>query len=367
MPGGTVTFKSGTLTISAPLNEDGWVTVSTQALPLGANSVTATYGGDAHYGGSSATLVELVSAPTAVPTRVELVGVPSTTIIGAPIWLTVDVIPDVWVAAGVPTGTVTVHLTDAQGNKSTLFSGSLPAAGWVTFTTTSLPMGGSTLTATYSGDANYAASASAPISQQVGPAPGKIATSVALVAAPTVTMAGEPIWLTASVTPAEWTFGTPVGTVTFTGGNVTLTGTLSIGDWVTLATSAIAQGTNTITATYNGDAHYASSSATTMVTVNSLGIGTTSAMISWNNPSAFGDAVAISVNVMPGQWGYGWPTGTVTLTGGGLTLTDTLTNGWTVFVTSALPPGNHAMTATYGGSSIFGPSAATITQTVQPR
>ena len=369
IPTGDVTFSSGSVSITGTLNEDGWVTVSTSDLALGANSITASYAGDANYSGSSATATELVSSATAIPTSIALVATPATTILGQAVTVTATVTPNEW-TYGDPTGTVTIMLTDARGNKSTLFNGALPASGWVSFTTVTLPLGANAISATYSGDANYRASISATKRAQVGPVAGQIATRMVLVASPTVSVAGEPVWLTATVTPSDWTFGNPTGTVTFTSGNVTITGNLAGGaaaDWVTVVTTALPQGTNLITATYSGDANYSGTTATTVETVTSLGIETQIALVATPNPSVFGEPVTITATVIPGIWGYGTPPGVVTLTGGGLTLTETLANGWTVFLTSALPQGTSTLTATYGGNSVFKGATATVTQAVNAR
>jgi large repetitive protein len=369
IPTGEVLFSSGNVTITGTLNEDGWVTVSTSDLGLGANSITASYAGDANYSGSSATATELVSSATAIPTAIELVALPVTTIVGQAVSITATVTPAAW-DFGDPTGTVTIMLTDARGNKSTLFNGALPPSGWVSFTTVSLPLGSNAISATYSGDVHYRASLSAVKRAQVGPLAGQIATSMVLVASPSVSVAGEPVWLTATVTPSDWTFGNPTGTVTFTSGNVTVTGTLATGgsaDWVTVVTSALPQGSNLITATYSGDANYAGTTATAIETVTSLGIETQITLVASPNPSVFGEPVTITATVTPGIWGYGTPPGTVTLTGGGITLTETLSNGWTVFMTSALPQGASTLTATYGGNSVFKGTSATTSQTVNAR
>ena len=366
-PTGTVTFTSGNVAITATLTDQAWVTVTTDALALGADTITASYSGDTNYSSSSATATELVNAPQSIATSVEVVTSPPTSQVGDPVWITATVTPAKW-DFGDPTGTVTIQLTDAHGNKSTLFSGALPPEGWVQFTTLSLPRGANSITATYSGDSHYSASVSVPATEQVGPVSGKIATSVALVASPGTTLAGEPVWLTATVTPEQWTFGNPTGNVTFTSGGVTINATLLNGPsaaWVTVMTTALPQGNHTITATYSGDASYAGSTATAEETVNSLGIDTTIALVSSPATSTFGEPVTITVTVIPGLWGYGTPPGTVTVTSGSLTLTGTLNaDGWIDFVTSALPQGTHTITATYGGSSIFKGSTATVTQTV---
>ena len=371
-PTGTVTLTltdaqgNHSTLFSGALPAAGWVGFTSISLPLGANSVTATYSGDVNYGGSSATVtVQVNPGAGKTATSVALVASPPTSQLGDQVWFTATVTPNQW-TSGPPTGTVTVTLTDAHGNASTLFSGALPPAGWVDFSTNSLPLGANSITASYSGDAHYSSS-SGTATEQVNPASGKINTSVALVAAPTTTMFGQPVWLTATVTPNQYTYGSPTGTMTFTSGNITISGNLTGGpsdDWVTVSTSALPAGSNTITATYSGDSHYNSSSATVTEIVNPLDIGTTIALVTGPNPSILGDPVTITATVTPSVWGFGTPAGTVTVTSGSVTLSGTLNAGWVTFLTSALPQGNNTITATYSGNSTFKGSTATVTQIV---
>ncbi len=63
--------------------------------------------------------------------------------------------------------------------------------------------------------------------------------------------------------------GTPTGTVTFTEGSKTLAAVALSGGSATYSTSSLAVGSHTITATYGGSANYNSSSANTIVMVQS--------------------------------------------------------------------------------------------------
>ena len=71
-------------------------------------------------------------------------------------------------ASGSPTGTVSF-----MDGKSLLGTAPVGAGGAASFTTTGLSVGGHTITAVYGGDANFAASTSAPLAQTVAP---KLAT-----------------------------------------------------------------------------------------------------------------------------------------------------------------------------------------------
>src|SRR5262249_6803878 len=137
-------------------------------------------------------------------------------------------------------------------------------------TTVQLPVGiNQAITATYSGDANHTSS-SGPVIQSVNPDP--TVTIVTTSATPTVY--GQQVTFNATVNATSPGSGTPTGTVTFMVGSTPLgTVTLSTAGGVTSAsytTSALqlpAGIGQTVTAAYNGDGNYASSSRTVSQTV----------------------------------------------------------------------------------------------------
>ncbi len=111
------------------------------------------------------------------------------------------------------------------------------------------------LMAAYSGDANYAASNSATVNLQVTSAPG--ATTTALTATPASQTFGSPVNLAATVTPSSAT-----GTVTFTDGTTQIGSAKLSSGVANFATSTLAVGSHTITASYSGDASDAASNST---------------------------------------------------------------------------------------------------------
>ena len=144
-----------------------------------------------------------------------------------------------------PTGTVTFY----AGNVF-LTTGTLDGLGAATITGT-LTSGLHTITAMYGGDATYTTSAAAPLKVTVQ----KIGTSVSVTSSMNPAVKGSSITFTATV-PTTLTGVAPTGTVTFYSGGVSIgNGTLS-GNTASLATSLTT--THTITATYLGDANYAS-------------------------------------------------------------------------------------------------------------
>ncbi|HYC62940.1 MAG TPA: M36 family metallopeptidase [Thermoanaerobaculia bacterium] len=149
-------------------------------------------------------------------------------------------------AGGTPTGTVTFF--DGATNLGTVAL----ASGVASLSTSSLSLGLHNLTATYSGDAGYAASASASVSQTIS----KIATSVVVGSSNNPSALGSPVTFTATVSA---TSGTPGGSVTFLDGATPLATVTLSGGVAMYTTSALTGGAHTINATYGGNGTYFSS------------------------------------------------------------------------------------------------------------
>jgi len=121
---------------------------------------------------------------------------------------------------------------------------------------TTLAVGTRTITAQYSGDANYAADTSAAVTVTVNQA----VSTTAVTSSVNPSSAGQSVTLTAKVTSNG---PPPTGNVTFTSGSTTLaTVALSAGSAVYTTTSFTTLGTLAITASYSGDANTKASSAT---------------------------------------------------------------------------------------------------------
>src|SRR5579863_124263 len=163
--------------------------------------------------------------------------------------------------SGVPTGTVAFSDGSTQ-----IGSVSLNSSASAAFDTSTLSVGSHSIAATYSGDANFAASTSAPISVTIS-TPAKIATTTSVQASATQLTAGQSVTFTAAVAPQTGT-GVPTGSLTFLDGQSQLAVVALNAATASFSSANLAVGTHTITAAYSGDSNYAAStSATLNVTV----------------------------------------------------------------------------------------------------
>jgi len=190
---------------------------------------------------------------------------------------------------------------------------------------------------------------------------GQIATALNLVSSLNPSEIGLPVTFTATIVVT----GTPTGSVTFKDGAQPIGTSTVINKVASFTVSSLAIGSHTITATYGGDATFATSNSNAVVQV--VNKATTTVTLGGNpNPSALGQAVtfAASVTAAPAA---GIPTGTVTFNDGGTALgTVPLANGLASFTTSTLVVGSHLITASYSGDATFKPGASNLfTQTVQ--
>jgi hypothetical protein len=232
---GTVTFYDGSIELGVSPLSSGTATLALTTLSLGGHLLTAAYGGDA------------TDLPSASAALTQNVLTPSTT------KLTSSLNPSMF--GQTVTLTATVSPANATGAVAFYFGsshlGSIPlTAAKATLAVSKLPTGSQSLTALYSGDANYLTSTSPVLIQTVT----KAASATALTSTPDPSNAGETVVLTATVTPAA-----AEGTVTFYHGSVVLgTGALNNGVAI-LAVAKLPAGVHLLAAVYGGDANHGSS------------------------------------------------------------------------------------------------------------
>jgi len=299
--GETITFSEGGTSLGTATLTSGVATLTTNALPGGTDSVTASYPGDSTFGAANAASVQVVVTKAAA--TVALGGL-TATYNGSPHSATATTTPAglnvTFTYAGAATaptnaGSYAVVATISDPNYTGTASGTLviaKASATVTLgslsatadgtahaaTATTVPAGLS-VTFTYNGSAtapsaagSYTVVGTINDPNYTGTATGTMVIAAPLTASSTVLTSsaasvpvGTNVTFTATVIGSG---GTPTGTVTFLNGTASLgTGTLNASGVATLTTSFSTAGTDSITAQYSGDAVFKSSTSAAGVQV----------------------------------------------------------------------------------------------------
>jgi hypothetical protein len=167
-PTGTATFFDGATSLgpAVNLNAQSQAVFATSSLAAGPHSITAQYSGDTNFAASvSNTVTQTVNAPTKAATSTSLISSLNPSTSGQSVQFTATVTS---MAAGTPTGTATFF----DGATALSPAVNLGAQSSATLTTSSLSTGAHSITAQYSGDANFNASTSPIVTQQVNASGG---------------------------------------------------------------------------------------------------------------------------------------------------------------------------------------------------
>jgi hypothetical protein len=155
-PTGKIKYLNGTTVLATLKLTSGSAKFTTSKLPPGANSITAVYEGDSNNSGStSAPVNQFVIAATTTA----LSSAPNPSTYGEAVTFTGVVSSSV----GAPPDGETVSF---MKGKTVLGTGSL-SGGSASFTTSTLKVGTTSVTAVYGGDSNFAGSTSKPVKQVV--------------------------------------------------------------------------------------------------------------------------------------------------------------------------------------------------------
>ena len=356
VPTGSVTFKDGATTLgTGALNSTNQATFATTTLAVGSHTITAVYGGDPNFSGStSAALAQTVSKDGSTAA---ITSSASPSVLNQSVSFTVTVSAAA-PGSGTPTGTVQFSIDGSKFGSAVALAG-----GSATSTSIStLKLGNHTITASYSGDGNFTASTAPSFTQVVN----KDNTTTNLVVTVNPSVYGQSISFTASVAAVAPGTGTPTGSVTFFDGSTTLSTVTLTAGVATYTTTKLATGQHTITAAYNGNSTFAiSTSAALTQTVNQD--HTSTVVTASADPSVYGQSVTFTATVSAAAPGSGTPTGSVTFMDGSTALgSATLSGGKARFKTTSLAAGSQAITAVYGGDGNFSTSkSVALTQTVQ--
>lgn len=257
-PTGTVNFldngkRFATCTLTAPMG--GVCTVETSRLSTATHAISAAYAGDANFlTSTSSPLALAVGAKTATTTTLALSA--TTAAYGQPVSFTVSVGPTVAVTR-VPSGTVTIlDAGKAVGScKLPTIASGTPSC---TVTLKTLKVGDHSITASYGGDAWFAASAT-PTTAKLSIVRAATATTIA--SSPTSPKAPALLVLTATVTPTTLVTEAPTGYVRFFDGAKSLGFCLLSRGTCSITTNVTSKGLRTYSATYDGDTAFRPSSA----------------------------------------------------------------------------------------------------------
>jgi hypothetical protein len=371
IPTGTVSFKAnGTTDLGTiGLNNSGQATSNSISTlnPAQPNSITATYtNADGNFvTGTMATFQQLVLPD---PTTTVITTSPQQSVFGQPVNLIATVSADP-PGAGVPTGSVefTINGTDVGTPVNLNGSGVATLNGIA-----NLQPGTYAISAVYSNaDGDFAGSAN-PDSSLVSATltVSEDPTTTGVVSSTNPTVFGQSTTFTATVSANAPGAGIPSGTVEFEDGS-TIIGIGSLNqvagdDQATFSTSALAVGSHAISAVYEGDSDFLTSTGTLNQTVNQDPSVTT---VTQNGQSVQGQSISFTATVAAAPPGAGTPTGGVIfeINGAPFGPTGTLVNGSaTSAALSDLTPGTYLATALYSGDTNFLPSNGSAGQIVNP-
>jgi len=259
--------------------------------------------------------------------------------------------------AGAPTGVVQFF------DGGTLVGTAPLAGGYASLTTNGLAAGSHAISATYSGDASFAAS-SATAALTVQPSSTSSTTTVTSTRNPA--SVGQSVTFRATVSAPS---GGVSGSVEFYDGSVLIGSAVTSAGVAQLTTSSLPAGGHAIVARYLGDASLPPSVSTALAqTVGSQSKSSSTAIAISPSPSALGTEVTITATITGGQQKA--PTGSALFMVDGQVLgvvPTTVTGNVTadaVLSTSALPRGTHTVVVVYLADPVFRASSRSTTLTV---
>ncbi len=317
----------------------------------GINSVTAAYNGDTSDQSSLSPPVAESIGEDGTGTAIASSDV--TPVVGEIVTYTATVSP-VSPGIGTPTGTVTF-----TGDVGTLCTSTLnlEAPDQATCQTSYGAPGSDSVSASYGGDPNYAASASSSSVEETIDQDQTTTTLASITPSPVV---GQPVTYMATVAVTSPGSGTATGTVTFAGdGGLLCTTALdeSAPDQATCVTTYSAVVADSVTATYNGDASDQFSISSPPVSVSIGEDATETWLASTDATPVVGETVTYTATVAADAPGSGTPTGTVAFTGSAGTLCtaalDQASPDIATCSTSYPVPGTDSLTAAYASDGNY--------------
>jgi hypothetical protein len=263
---GTITFKVNNTTVATSLvlgndaTAGGLYATEANGFKIGRNTITAIYSGDENFASSSGTTTVTVTGAQGVSVTVSLS--PSWTFLNGKVSATAAVTS---LFPETITGSITFQNGNTTFGTATLSNGTATVNNIAVTNANGFTPPWGWINATYSGDANYASSSG---SNQFAITP--FTSTMTLTATPSSVPTGGGTALTATVTGSGG--GAITGNVSFSLGSTVIGDSSIVNGTATYVASAspangFSTGPNTIMANYQGGGNYATSSASTTVTM----------------------------------------------------------------------------------------------------
>ncbi len=259
-PTGTVTFQDGSTALGSATLSSGTATLNISSLSVATHTVTAIYGGDSNFNGS--TSVSLLQTVTQASTSTTVTSSLNPSAFGQTVIFTASVtaVSGLFDNGGTVTfsdGSTSLGTTSLSSGKATF---SAPSSVIDTVST-------HTITARYSGDTNFATSSGSVLQtvNQASTTTTTVTTSVVPANPPGINVAnvGQTVTIKAAVAGA---LTTPTGTVTFLDGTISLgTGSVNGSGQATFTTSSLeatrfmGDHPHSLNAVYSGDSNFSTS------------------------------------------------------------------------------------------------------------
>jgi len=338
-PTGTIQFKVDGSNFGLPVNliKGCANSTATTSVSVGNHVVTAVYSGDGNYATSTGNLTggqAVNPALKSTATSVSSSKNPSDYKQSVTFTATINTISS---AAGTPSGTVQFKIDGANFGSAVLVSNGTATSAAIS----TLSVGTHTVTAIYSGDANFATSTGTLSGGQ------KVhgITTITWPYKPSPCNWGQPCMFTCQL---GWQrSGTPTGYVTFYDGSNSLGScNISSNGSASISIGNLGVGSHNITAVYNGDNNNDGCSSNAVIqTINK--VNSTTSLHSSAITAKSGTQVNFTATVAPGS-----ATGTMTFKDGNTTLgTAALSGGQATFRATKLSVGTHSITAVYSGDA----------------
>jgi uncharacterized protein (TIGR03437 family) len=202
-PGGTVQFLDGVRLLGSSAVFGGQASFTTSALTAGSHNIVAQYGGDSNWPSAQGSYAQDVFAPVTIT----LTASPEAPVYGQAVVLTASVAATVPAGFAAPTGqiTFTVPGSGLFAPPKVLGTATL-ASGVASLSVNTLAVGSQKVTAGYNGDSTWSVGA-ATATVTVAQAPTNAAVAL--------TMVGDQLTLTGTVTPVAPGAGTLTGAIQF--------------------------------------------------------------------------------------------------------------------------------------------------------